>query len=157
MGRLQPILARLPTLISGRVLEGRTKPAEERRAAVAEIEAEAERARADGFDIDAVTDADPVEPVQLPSPVTMQDLERVIATTMLLPPGMEVSALGPREYALQQPGLGRKVRVSTDPIYYEQNADTVELWSPGNPTFPAWEGRAVAVAVGTLAELLKGA
>ena len=30
----------------------------------------------------------------------------------------------------------RKVRISTNPVYYEQTADNVELWSPGNPTFP---------------------
>lgn len=27
-------------------------------------------------------------------------------------------------------------RASTDPVYYEQHADTLELWSPGNPTVP---------------------
>jgi Helicase conserved C-terminal domain len=115
VGRLQPILARLPTLISGRVLEGKTKPAEERQVAVAEIEREADLAQAGGFDIDAVTDADLSEPPQPPSPLRMQDLERVIATATLLPPGLEASALGPREYAFSRPGLGRQVRVSTDP------------------------------------------
>jgi superfamily II DNA/RNA helicase len=46
VGRLQPILARLPTLITGRVLAGKTKPAEERRAVVTEIEREADEAQA---------------------------------------------------------------------------------------------------------------
>jgi hypothetical protein len=109
-----------------------------------------------GFDIDAVTDADLAEPALPPSPVTMDDLERVIINPALLPPGIEVSGLGPREYAFQQPGLTRKVRISTNPAYYEQNADTVELWSPGNPTFPplATIGPE-AVHSGTLAELLQ--
>jgi hypothetical protein len=66
----------------------------------------------------------------------MADLDQVIAKPTLLPPGLEASALGTREYAFQQPGLARQIRVSTYPGYYEQNADTVELWSPGNPTFP---------------------
>jgi ERCC4-related helicase len=156
VGRLQPILARLPTLISGRVLEGKTKPAEERRAAVADIEREAEQAQAGGFDIDEVTDAGLEELVRLPSPVTMEDLERVISTAKLLPAGIEVNALGPREYAFNQPGLGRQVRVSTDPAYYEQHADTVELWSPGNPTFPPLEPGSTALALGSLSELLAG-
>jgi hypothetical protein len=111
VGRLQPILARLPTLITERVLEGRTKPAEERQATVAEIEGEADRTRESGFDIDAVTDAELSEPLLPASPLTMEDLERVIARPELLPPGVEVSGLGPREYASQQPGLGRQVRV----------------------------------------------
>jgi hypothetical protein len=136
VGRLQPILARLPTLISGRVLGGRTRDASERRAAVNEIETEAAQVRESGFDIDAVTDADLAEPVRPPSPLTMADLEQVIAKPLLLPPGLEAIALGLREYAFQQPGLVRQIRVSTDPAYYEPNADTVELWSPGNPTFP---------------------
>jgi hypothetical protein len=136
VGRLQPILARLPALISSHVLEGRTKPAEERQAVVSEIEAEADRAQASGFDIDEVTDAVITEPVQPPSPLTMGDLERVIALVGLLPPGVEVEAMGPREYKLRQPGMREWVRVSTNPAYYEEHADNVELWSPGNPTFP---------------------
>jgi hypothetical protein len=66
----------------------------------------------------------------------MGDLERVIGIALLLPPGIEVSPMRAREYAFRQSGLREQARVSTDPTYYEQNADTVELWSPGNPTFP---------------------
>ena len=88
VGRLQPILAKLPTLISERVLHGRTRPAEERQAAVAEIEADAAQIETSGFDIDAVTEADLAEPPQPASPVTMADLERVISTPPLLPSPM---------------------------------------------------------------------
>jgi hypothetical protein len=136
VGRLQPILARLPTLISDRVLGGRTRDAGERHTAVNEIEVEAAQIRESAFDIDAVTDADLAEPVRPPSPLTMADLEQVIGEPTLLPPGLEAVAMGIREYAFQKPGLARQIRVSTDPAYYEQNAETVELWSPGNPTFP---------------------
>ena len=59
VGRLQPILASLPKLISGRVLEGKTRPDDARQALVADVEGEADRAEASGFDIDAVTDAEP--------------------------------------------------------------------------------------------------
>lgn len=155
VGRLQPILARLPTLISGRVLTGRTRPAEERQEAVNEIEREADRVSAGGFDIDAVTETDLIEPDLPPSPVTMDDLERVVSNPTLLPPGIEVSALGPREYAFQQPGLTRTVRISTNPAYYEQNADNVELWSPGNPTFPSPAIGPEPVQTQTLADLLQ--
>jgi len=154
VGRLQPILAQLPTLISKRVLEGKTKPESERQAAVAEIEGAADRVQAAGFDIDAVTDAELSEPGQPTPPMTMVDLERVIGTPSLLPPGVEVSPLRSREYAFRQPGLGRQVRISTDPIYYEQNADNVELWSPGNPTFPALPSTFPAPDVQYLSDLL---
>jgi SNF2 family DNA or RNA helicase len=58
VGRLQPILARLPTLIRGRVLTGQTRTAEERQMAVSEVEGEADRVSGAGFDIDAVTDSE---------------------------------------------------------------------------------------------------
>ena len=155
VGRLQPILARLPTLISGRVLEGRTKTHDDRQTMVSEIEIEAARAGQSGFDIDAVTDADLTEPQQAASPLTMADLDRVVRSTTLLPPGIEASPMGVREYRFQQPGMGRTIRISTDPAYYEQNADNVELWSPGNPTFPATSGDEVGdVGVICLSDLL---
>jgi hypothetical protein len=155
VGKLQPILARLPTLIGGRVLTGHSRTAEERQTVVSEVEREADRASGAGFDIDAVTDSDLSEPVVPASPVTMDDLERILSDPALLPPGIEVRGLGVREYAFQQPGLTREVRVSTNPTYYEQNADNVKLWSPGNPTFPPLVTGPEPVQVRTLAELLQ--
>jgi hypothetical protein len=122
---------------------------------VNQLEAEADQAREGGFDIDAVTDADLTEPVLPPAPVTMDDLERVVSSSALRPPGIEVKPLGAREYAFREPGLAREVRISTNPAYYEQNADNVELWSPGNPTFPPLAIGPDAVQADTLAELLQ--
>jgi hypothetical protein len=138
VGSLQPILARMPGIITGRVLTGQGRGEEARRAAVREIEAEASRTKRDGgFDIDAVTDdADLTEPPRLQSALTMEDLERVIASPPLLPPGLEVTLMGQREYSFREPGFRAAVRVTTDPVYYEQNADSLELWSPCNPTLP---------------------
>jgi superfamily II DNA or RNA helicase len=136
VGKLQPILASLPRLISCRVLDGKTRPGEERRAVVAEIEGEAERAQAAGFDIDDVTNTDLSEAAPEPSPLTMDDLEQVVRTPALLPPGIEVEPMGVREYKLRAPGMKDWIRISTNPAYYEQHADAMELWSPGNPAFP---------------------
>ena len=47
--------------------------------------------------------------------------------------------LGQREYSLLAPGMAAPVRVTTDAAYYEENAESVELWSPGNPFFTAPE------------------
>jgi SNF2 family DNA or RNA helicase len=136
VGALQPILARMPSLITSKVLTGQGRGEAARQQAVREIEAAASRVQeVGGFDIDAVTDADLSEPPQPTPAMTMADLERVIATSTLLPPGVETTPMGHREYGFRQPGMVQAVRVSTDPAYYEQNADSVELWSPGNPTF----------------------
>lgn len=33
--------------------------------------------------------------------------------------------------------MPQAIRVTTDPAYYEENTESVELWSPGNPFFEA--------------------
>ena len=65
----------------------------------------------------------------------MNDLDRVIGSPALMPPGTQVRALSEREYALRAPGMTVELRVTTDPDYYEEHAESVELWSPGNPVF----------------------
>ena len=39
-----------------------------------------------------------------PSPVTLDDLDRVIRDPDLMPPGTQIQPLGPREYRLLSPG-----------------------------------------------------
>ncbi|HEX2839934.1 SNF2-related protein [Hyphomicrobium sp.] len=158
VGRLQPILARLPSILSDSVLNGRTKPKEQREAIVSGVEAEANQFEQTGFDLDAVTDPELLEPERIAPPMTLDDLEGVITRSELLPAGIEASALGRREYRFRQPGMGRDVRVTTDPSYYDQNADSVELWSPGNPAFPdvnAMLNSNLTSDVLTLAQLLQ--
>lgn len=138
VGRLQPILARLPSLIQERVLEGGAKDEVARQRAVNAIENETIRVQEDGsgFDIDAVTEVD-LEEAPRPEPaLSLLDLDAVIRTAALLPPGVEISAMGEREYRFSQPGLNKPIRVTTNPAYFEQHADTVEFWTPGCPVFP---------------------
>ena len=74
-------------------------------------------------------------PERAPSPVTMEDLDRVINTPQLMPDGVEVRRLGEREYALRAPGMDRAMRVTTHPEYFEEQAESVQLWSPGGRLF----------------------
>ena len=151
VGPLQPILAQLPRTIAGAVLSGRGRRGESagRRATepvavsdaggradvVEAIERQVREARASGFDIDATVDTDVTMPARAPSPVAMQDLDRVIASPDLMPPGTDIQPLGHREYGLLAPGMSERLRVTTDPGYYEEHSESVELWSPGNPLF----------------------
>ena len=150
VGPLQPILARLPRTIAGAVLTGdrrrgeRTGPATDggpvsdigpHPEVVEAIERQVREARAGGFDIDATLDADISMPARAPSPVAMEDLDRVITAPDLMAPGSDVQPMGQREYGLLAPGMGERLRVTTNPEYYEKHADSVELWSPGNPLF----------------------
>ena len=137
VGRLQPILAQIPKAISDAVLAGRDTA--DFRDVADRIEHRASTEEKSGFDIDAALDADLAVPERAPSPLTLDDLDRVITDPGLMPPGTEVRALGPREYSLLAPGMPQPIRVTTDPAYYEENSESVELWSPGNPFFEAPE------------------
>ena len=150
VGPLQPILARLPQTIVGAVLTGDRRGRERTGSAthgasvsdvgahpdvVEAIERQVLEARAGGFDIDATVDTDISMPARALSPVAMEDLDRVIMAPDLMPPGTDIQPLGQREYGLLAPGMGERLRVTTQPTYYEKHSDSVELWSPGSPLF----------------------
>ena len=44
-----------------------------------------------------------------------------------------------KQYAFLCPSMEKEVRITTDPDYYEEHAENVELWAPGNPLFRARE------------------
>ena len=135
VGRLQPILARLPSLISETVLLGQASDPESRENLTAKIEAEAKVAATSGFDLDAAIDEEFIEPARDRHPLSLEDFDLVIRTAEVLPPGIEVKTMGAREYSYLAPGM-ESIRVTTDAEYFEQHADSVELWSTGNPLFP---------------------
>ncbi len=136
VGRLQPILAELPQAITKAVLPPAARQGESSADIVAAIERRASEAHAGaGFNIDAVVSDDLTIPERPRSPITMDDLDRVISDPNLLPQGTGVQPLGHREYGLLAPGMTEPVRATTDPTYYEEHPESVELWSPGNPLF----------------------
>ena len=88
-----------------------------------------------GFDLDEVTAEDLTMPERAKPPVTMNDLDRVIGSSDLMPAGTAVRAMGHREYGLLAPGMDKEIRVTTNPNFYEEHGENVELWSPGSPLF----------------------
>ena len=139
VGRLQPILAQLPRAISDAVLAGGDGGGSVRAQMVDAIERRTRETEARGFDLDAGLDEELAMPARAPSPLTMDDLDRVIASPDLMPPGVDVQTMGHREYGVLAPGMAERIRVTSDPAYYEEHAESVELWSPGNPLFNAPE------------------
>ncbi len=159
VGRLQPILARLPGVISETVLAGGGREEAERARLVGAIERQATESGTGGFDIDAVTEEELEMPQRPRSPVTMEDLDRVIGSPDLMPPGCDVQSMRNREYGLLAPGMTERLRVTTDPRYFEEHAESMELWSPGNALFvpPGLEGLSdEPPAAKTLKEVLDG-
>ena len=159
VGRLQPILARLPRTISQTVLAGESRDARERANIVDAIEREASDHKSAGFDIDAVTETDLAMPAQPQSIITMEDLDRIVGSSNLMSPGVEIHPMGHREYGLMAPGMSEPLRVTTDPEYFEEHAESLELWSPGNPLFVPPEFTPTAEespSVETLKDILDG-
>ena len=140
---------------SQRLCSPATKPA--RTNVVDAIEQQAREAEGRGFDIDTVTEDDLAMPARPLPPVTMDDLDRVIASPDLMPPGTDIQPMGHREYGLLAPGMTERLRVTTDPDYYEEHAESVELWSPGNPLFnpPEFVASTDELAAKTLKEILE--
>ncbi len=131
VGRLQPILAELPRSITAEILAGRTST----HSLAHRLEGRLDEAEDAGFDLDEVLEEDLEMPVLPESPLTMAGLDRVISRSDLMPPGVEIRPLGAREYGLLAPGMKETLRVTTDPEYYEEHSESLELWSPGSPLF----------------------
>jgi len=136
VGRLQPILASLPSVIATHVLDPHNRDPDARSAVTGNLEQQAETARQQGFDLDAMLDADLQEPPRPEPTLTLADLDLVLQRTDALPPGLVVNKLQSGEYAYQFPGMAQPVRVTTRADYYEEHSESVELWSAGSPCFP---------------------
>ena len=136
VGRLQPILARLPRAIAEVALGPLETRTQARDSFVTEMTSEVHRAEASGFDLDEVTEAELDAPLR-PQPLfNLEDLQRLLTRSTLLPPGIEVTPSGPKDFAFTMPGMSRPIRVTTDPAFFDEHPESTELWSPGSPVFP---------------------
>lgn len=136
VGKLQPILSRLPSLITARVLAGGARGEASRRQLADEVVQEADAAEEQSFDLDAILEDDLVMPPRPDSPLTLGQIAVLMRETRLLPPEVQLAELGGSDWSLRLPGMIRPVRVTADPAFYEEHAGSVELWSPGSPVFP---------------------
>lgn len=136
VGRLQPILAKMPGVIAQTVLAGKGASKDARADVVGDLEQAAALAESDGFDLDCFVDADLDEAPQAEPALSLADLEKVAARADLLPSGITAKPLGVGEYSYLAPGQTAAVRVTTRPEYFDDHADSMELWSMGAPCFP---------------------
>jgi hypothetical protein len=136
VGRLQPILARLPRGLAEATLGPAADKERLRANLVSGILQEVDQPPPGGFDLDMVSAAD-LDIGQRPAPLyDMDALDALLQHPELLPPGTSVEPLGPREYSYSQPGMTEPLRVTTDPAYFDAHPESTELWSPGSPLFP---------------------
>jgi superfamily II DNA or RNA helicase len=136
VGRLQPILAKMSSVITGHVLGHHANDADARAALTGELEQQAEQAKKEGFDLDAMLDGDLQEPPRPAPKLTLPDLDMILQRADSLPPGIAIKKLGDKDYSYQAPGMAEPIRITTRPDYFDEHSDSLELWSPGSPAFP---------------------
>ena len=136
VGRLQPILAKLPGAIAQVTLGAQGDQDQAKENLLSEIEQQVKDAGQGGLDLDDIADRDLEEPVRPEPPNSPHDLGAILEKPYLLPPGLEVKKLGSKDFSYLRPDMRYSVRVSTDPDYFDQNPESTELWSPGSLLFP---------------------
>lgn len=133
----------MSSVITGHVLGNRSRDPESRAALTGELEQQAEQAKREGFDLDAMLDGDLQEPPRPIPTLTLHDLDMVLQRANSLPAALVVKKLQNGEYAYQAPGMTNPVRITTRPDYFDEHSDSLELWSPGSPSFPMPEAEAM--------------
>ena len=158
VGKLQPILARLPRTIAENALAGREDQERRLQQMNSQLEQEVRDAEQASFDLDEITDRDLDDPVRNEPLYGLQDLGILLGASTLLPPGVEAKPMGAGEYEFSMPGMPEAMRVTTNAKYFESHPGSTELWSPGSPLFPQMDSAAtveeVAVTGGRLADAL---
>lgn len=139
VGKLQPILATLPSRIAQAALARRGDGDEARHSVVTDLDENIRAAQAEGFDIDEATDADQEMPDRPAPYYDLKDLDKLIRLPHLLPPGVKVKRTERHQYDITMPGMKEPLRVTTSRSLFEQHPGTFELWSPGSPLFPVSE------------------
>ena len=134
VGRLQPILSRLPRRFEELALLDREARETARQRFLAELEQQVRDADESGFDIDATVECSLDLPA-LPEPaLTLRDLDRAIRIARARPPEVDFMPLDPGSYGIGLPG-GAPIRVTTDPGVFEFSSDNFQLFSPGGEAF----------------------
>ena len=161
VGKLQPILSKLPQEFEAAVLRRNEDRDRGRQEAMRNVEVMVTEAEQAAFDIDEVSDADLAAPKFPPLPFTPEDLDQVLHDERLLPAGVECRELDPRTYALTIPGDGPAARVTTSPELFDDHFESHQMVLPDSPIFRqlASQARADGEEVGSakyasLAELL---
>ncbi len=136
VGGLQPILTRLPRLIEESVLAKPATSESKRDDALQVLDSVIAAGEGSALNLDEFADDDLEVPARPDPAITLSDLRVVLDRSILLPLGTEAAQLNEKDYRLIDGYLPTAVRVTVDRDFYEMHADSVEFWTPGNPTFP---------------------
>lgn len=135
VGKLQPILAKLPRRFEEVTLASREAREAARQRFLAEIEQETASATEPPLDLDAVGRGDLAVPKLPDPPYDLDGLDHLINQEASRPVVLEWRPLDERTYAASLPGMPEPVRVTTSAEVFEHSGDSHQFFSPGGQLF----------------------
>ncbi len=135
VGKLQPILSRLPKEFEQAALRRRADRERGRHEAVQNVQALVREAEVAAFDIDEVSDADLTPPSFPAAPFTPADIAAVLRRTELLPPGFECTELEPSTFRVCAPGRPQPARVTADPGIFDEHFESHQMILADSPLY----------------------
>jgi hypothetical protein len=134
VGKLQPILSRLPRSFEELALLDKDAREAARSRFLVDLEQQVRDAEEGGFDIDATVEGS-LDLPPLPEPaLTLRDLDGAIQMARARPPQLEFRALDAGSYEIGIPGAP-PVRVTTDAEAFDFSSDNLQFFSPGGEVF----------------------
>jgi hypothetical protein len=135
VGRLQPILSKLPRRFEEVTLASPEAREAARQRFLAEIEQEAVHPGEIPLDLDEIIRAD-LEPVVNSAPAyDLTALDQAMVQDASRPAHLEWRPLDVRTYAAYLPGMPEPIRVTTSANVFEESGDSHQLFSPGGELF----------------------
>ncbi|MFB3785975.1 MAG: DEAD/DEAH box helicase [bacterium] len=135
VGKLQPILSRLPRDFQRLTFQPRHQREAEKQRLTAEIEARIREAEQAAFDIDESFEEFEKMP-ELPQPAyTLKQVDEVLNRADLRPPAVNWKSLDPFSYSVQIPGMSYPIRATTDADIFDDHCENHEFLSPEGRLF----------------------
>jgi hypothetical protein len=135
VGKLQPILSRLPKQIEQSLLVTADNRDALRQRFLAEVNQQVKEAESATLDIDTAS-FESLEAPSLPEPaMTLEQIDSVLRDGRAIPKELEWKPLDPRSFSLRMPGMASALRVTTDADVFEYSGENHQLFSPGGRLF----------------------
>lgn len=135
VGKLQPILSRLPKAFEAVALERKENREAARQRLLADVDRMADEVDGAAFDIDEVAQ-EALEMPRLPEPpLTLNELDHVFNRPDVRPAEMAWRPLDAGSYAAGLPGLPDEIRVTTSGDVFDDHGESHVFLSPGGGLF----------------------
>jgi Helicase conserved C-terminal domain len=135
VGRLQPILSKLPRRFEKVTLASREAREAARQRFLAEVEQEVAQAGDVPLDLDVIAREDLELPPLPEPPYDLPRIDEAMCHDGSRPVDLEWRPLDAQTYAARLPGMPEPIRVTTSASVFEESGDSHQLFSPGGQLF----------------------